>query len=192
MLFNIKGTGTKALLVHNVQLADPLNRWSKQLKEINSKRVKSDEDREEIARIEFMGGLYHDDDAIGPYIPQDWLLASITAGAKLDRLGKQIERAFIGFEDEQFPLLYNGPRDREGLWANRNFVDSRPVGVQTSKVIRTRPIFRQWAFEAVAEFDTELMNPEEVERCVVKAGKFAGLGDYRKLYGRFTAEVKAL
>lgn len=191
MQFKITATSKKALLMHNVQLANPLNPYAKELKTLNSKRVKSDEDREAIAQVEFLGSLYYDDD-LGPVIPQDMLLASIITGARLDKLGKQVERAFVGFDDDQFPLLYAGPRTPKELWADKNFVDSRPAGVQGSKVIRTRPIFRSWGFEAVVEFDTEVMNPEEVERCIVKAGKFAGLGDYRKLFGRYSAKVEAL
>lgn len=191
MQFNIVATGSKPLLMHNVQLANPLNLYAQKLKVLSSKRVKTDEDRAAMAEVEFQGGLYFEE-GLGPVILADMLLASIIGGAKLDKLGRQVERAFLGFDDDIFPLAYTGPRTREGLWADKNFVDTRPVGVQTSKVIRTRPIFRGWMFEAGVEFDTEIMNPDEVKRCITKAGRYAGIGDYRKMYGRFNVEITTL
>lgn len=49
----IKIVGISPLLMHNGQTSDPLNRFSKQLKAVSSKRKKSDEDYEEMARIEW-------------------------------------------------------------------------------------------------------------------------------------------
>ena len=53
------------LLMHNGQLADPLNEHTKRLKEFTSKKRKSDDDHIKIGEIEFQGGLYFDD-TIGP------------------------------------------------------------------------------------------------------------------------------
>src|SRR5512144_1137486 len=105
-------TGTKPLLLHNVQLASPLNPYAKELKSLNSKRVKTDEDRLAIARVEFEGSLYFED-GVGPYIPGQNVLASLIEGAKITRSGKKVERG-VTVESFQCPLIYDGPRTVEG------------------------------------------------------------------------------
>jgi len=43
--------------MHNGQLADPMNRFTKAIKEITGKRKKSDSDHMEISHLEFLGSL---------------------------------------------------------------------------------------------------------------------------------------
>jgi len=61
-------TGTRPLLMHADVFADPLNPLTKQHKSLTGKRKKTDDDHEAIARSEWRGGMYFDDD-MGPYIP---------------------------------------------------------------------------------------------------------------------------
>jgi len=61
-------TGTAPMLMHNIQLADPLNAIARAMKEISSKRKKTDEDQLRMAELEFKGGLYITDQ-LGPYVP---------------------------------------------------------------------------------------------------------------------------
>jgi hypothetical protein len=70
-----KLTSSAPLIMHNGQTADPLNKWSKSLKQISSKRMKTDADYEEMARIEFMAGLYLGKD--GPVVPANLIDALI-------------------------------------------------------------------------------------------------------------------
>jgi hypothetical protein len=51
-------TGAAPLILHNVQLADPLNAYAKEMKKISGKRRKTDADLEELARFEWHGSLY--------------------------------------------------------------------------------------------------------------------------------------
>ena len=44
------------LIMHNGQLADPFNHFSKAKKEITGKRAKTDADMMEIARLDWFGG----------------------------------------------------------------------------------------------------------------------------------------
>ena len=60
-------TGLVPLILHNARLADPLDPISKAMKTVSSKRKKTDADFEELARLEFEGGLYMVDDE--PVIP---------------------------------------------------------------------------------------------------------------------------
>lgn len=192
MKVRLTGTGTRPLLVHNVRLASPLNAYAKRLKALNSKRVKTDEDRLEIARVEWEGSLYHDEE-LGPYIPGPNLFASLIGGARLLKAGKKVERG-VSVTDLYMPLLYRGPRDIEEMWGNgeSDFVDLRTVVVQRAKVDRCRPIFRDWKFEAEILLDPSVIELEEFTQVCQNAGQFEGLGDYRRMYGRYESEVERL
>ena len=192
MKVRLTGTGTRPLLVHNVRLASPLNAYAKRLKALNSKRVKTDEDRLEIARVEWEGSLYHDPE-LGPYVPGPNLFASLIGGARLLKAGKKIERG-VSVNDLYMPLLYRGPRDIEGMWGGgeSEFVDLRTVVVQRAKVDRCRPVFRDWSFEAEILLDPSIIELDEFVQVCQNAGQFEGIGDYRRMYGRFDARVERI
>lgn len=189
MKVRLTATGTRPLLLHNVQLASPLNPYAKKLKALNSKRVKTDEDRLEVARVEFEGSLYWDDD-LGPVIPSQNVLRCLIGGARLIKAGKKIERG-VAMADFLLPLVYSGPRDVEGLWGGGEsaFVDIRPVSVQRNKVDRCRPIFRNWLVEADVILDPKAIELQEFEQVARLAGEMEGLGDFRTMFGRFDAQV---
>lgn len=192
MKVRLTAKGTRPLLMHNVRLASPLNPYAKQLKALNAKRNKTDEDRLAIARVEFEGSLYFDEE-IGPYIPGPNLLASLIEGGRLTKAGKKIERG-VNVDDLVMPLIYRGPRDVESLWGGgeSEFVDMRTVVVQRNKVDRCRPIFRQWAFEADILLDPAVIDLDEFTEVARNAGAMAGIGDYRRMYGRFETEIQVL
>jgi len=58
---NVEIKGVSPLLLHNGQLADPLNQYTRALKQQTSKRKKTDVDLMEIRRLEWEGGFYRDD-----------------------------------------------------------------------------------------------------------------------------------
>jgi hypothetical protein len=181
-------TGTSPLLMHSSRLSDPLDPHAKALKKVSGKRSKTDEDFEQMGRVEFAGGLYFSDPE-GPFMPGDNITACIIAGARLNRLGKQIERGFVVTGDIN-PLIYKGPRDVEALYADANFRSRQSVKVGTSRVVRTRPMFRNWACETTAILDTQQLDLEDLRAIVERAGAMIGLGDWRPRYGRFTATVE--
>lgn len=181
-----KITGTRPLLMHADIFADPLNPLTKAHKALTSKRKKSDEDHELIAKSEWRGALYFDD-TIGPYMPGVNVEACIIAGAKLSRLGTQVKRS-IEVMDDRCALEYAGPRDVSKLWAGR-FYDARSVGVQKARLTRYRPLFREWSFTCEVAFDNETIDRGQVIKCLVDGGLYCGLGDYRPKFGRFSVEV---
>jgi hypothetical protein len=192
MKVRLVGTGTRPMLMHNVQLASPLNKFAKQLKSLNSKRVKTDEDRLAIARVEWEGGLYWSE-GLGPHIPGANVFASLIGGARLIKAGRKVERG-VDLAELELPLIYRGPRDIPSLWGNgeSEFVDVRPVKVQTSRVDRCRPIFREWSFETELVIDPAVMEFDEFVTVAQNAGQFEGLGDYRRLHGRYTVQVEQI
>ena len=60
-------TSSAPFIMHNGRTADPTNKWAKAMKKVTGKRVKTDADYEEMARIEFLAGLYMGTG--GPIIP---------------------------------------------------------------------------------------------------------------------------
>jgi hypothetical protein len=181
--------GTQPLLMHNAQLADPLNPMSKALKGVTSKVRKSDDDHLEMARLEFMGGLYIDPDPkIGPFIPGDNIFRMLIDSGRKRKLGKKVtEGVFITTPIN--PLAYTGPRDAEGLWAAGTFSHRASAKVGMQRVNRTRPIFRDWVVDAEVYLDTEVLDLADLESLVQIGGKLIGLGDWRPIFGRFEADL---
>lgn len=182
--------GTTSLLMHNAQLSDPLATITKQLKKVSGKRIKTEADHEEMARIEFEGGLYFDEET-GPYIPGANIHACLLKAARMTRQGPAVERGVV-VVSEVHPLAYNGSRTVEGLWKDKNFVSRLSVGVTTSRVMRTRPKFPQWALEADLIVDDGQLDLDQITSIAEKAGQMIGLGDYRPRFGRFDVEVTQL
>jgi hypothetical protein len=185
-------TGTRPLLLHNERLASPLNPYVKRIAELTSVRGKTEEQLWQIARLEFEGGLYFDE-RLGPYIPANMLRKCLITGARLIRAGKKIERG-VSVADFMLPIVYDGPRDVDGLWGDGKspFVDMRPVRVNSSRIDRCRPVFRDWLIEAEVIADPQQIDPEEFAEVARLAGEMQGLGDYREMYGRFSALVEQL
>lgn len=181
----VRITGTRPLLMHSDKFADPLNPLTKAHKELTSKRKKTDEDHEAIAKSEWLGGLYIDDK--GPYLPGVNIEAALIGGGKLSKLGTQLKRS-VGVMDERCYLQYDGPKDAEGLWS-AGFYDARSVKVQTARLMRYRPIFRKWSAVVEIAYDPDTINREQVIKCLEDGGQYCGVGDYRPKFGRFTVEV---
>ena len=76
-----------------------------------------------------------------------------------------------------------------GLWEQRDkFADVRAVRVQASRVMRCRPIFRDWSLEFTAMHDPSVMAGRAIAEALEIAGQQIGLGDFRPKFGRFTVE----
>lgn len=187
----IQMVGTAPLLMHNVRLADDQDPYTKAISKLTAKRSKkTEEDKLEIDRLSFAGGMYHDPE-IGPYIPAENIFRCLMEAGSLTRSGKKIERGVI-FAGTRARLEYDGPRDIDTLWGddgNSPFVDRRMVAVQRQRIPRVRPIFPNWAASIGVEIDGQVIDPDEFEDIVSKAGKLIGIGDYRRFYGKFEGKV---
>lgn len=172
------------MIVHNGQTADPRNKWAKALKQITSKRKKTDADYEEIARLEFFAGLYMGKD--GPIIPAMNIDALMINAAKKSREGTTAKSGV--FADGDMVLQYEGPREADELWQLEDFKFSALVRVGTSKVPRMRPIFREWSGVVTVNYDDAVLNLSRLDDWMYAAGTQVGLGDWRPQHGRFTAK----
>lgn len=172
------------MLMHNGQTAAPLNKWAKAIKQISSKRKKTDADYEEMARLEFHAGLYMGEN--GPIIPSNNVEAMVIEAAKKSREGK-IAKAGV-FCNEHVSLEYEGPRTAEELWSDEDFRHVAIVRVQSSRVARTRPIFHKWEAVVKLSYEDTVTNLARVDDWMFIAGTQVGLGDWRPQHGRFEVE----
>lgn len=178
-------TGVSPLIMHNGQTADPLNRFAKEMRQISSKRMKTEADFERLAQLEFMAGLYVENGR--PVIPGEVLEAALVQAAKKSKRGKQAQAGL--FCEGNFALEYDGPAEPEALWADPSFRLVAGVRVAQARIMRTRPKFESWAARVEARYQPELLNADEVDRFMETAGSMVGIGDWRPRFGRFETMV---
>jgi hypothetical protein len=173
--------GVSPLLMHNGQLADALNPFTKSLKEIHSKRKKTEADEVEIARREYNGSLYIANGA--PCVPGEVIEAMMIMGAKKNKMGNQAKAGLL--VDGNPALEYEGPKDPKELWEDERFRMRTGARVGMSRVQRTRPRFDDWALQFDVKFIDTLLNADHLRSFLVIAGEQVGLGDWRPRFGRF-------
>lgn len=183
--------GTGPLLMHNAQLSDEFNPYTKAIKALTSKGTRqTEDDRWEKRRLEYLGSMYFDA-KIGPYIPGQNIQRSLVDAARITRAGKTIERGVV-INGLMIPLSYTGPRDPEVMFKDENFVNSASVKVQTSRITRVRPMFKEWELTTELSYDTDIIDLESLTDIAARAGASIGLGDWRPRFGRFEATVTNL
>ena len=178
--FEIKGLAP--LMTKNGQTCDPLNEHAKAMKEISKKRVKTEEDYEALSRLDWFGALYLNDDG-RPCIPGENIEAMFISAAKKSKQGPQAKAGILS--DGLWPIIYAGPKDMDALYDTRKFIDRRSVKVSQSRVMRTRPIWREWSLKFEVSYMADIFNKSEVVALLKVAGEIICLGDYRPKFGRF-------
>jgi hypothetical protein len=179
LTFRIQGVAP--LLMHSGQLADPLNDWARRMKKVSGKRQKTEADHQELGRLEYLGSLYLLNGE--PCIPAHVLEASLIAAAKKRREGPLAKSGMFCADD--FPLLYDGPHRPEDLCRDPEFRLVIGVVVQRNRVMRTRPMFREWAADVSIGFLPDVADPAQIRQWLISAGETVGLMDWRPRFGRF-------
>lgn len=181
--------GGSALICHNERLMDPLDDIVRSLSGFTAKRKKTEADHMEIARLEFLGGLYTNGN--GPCLPSWNVLRCLQEGAKRHKRGADVLRGVYP-QGEHVDLWYEGDgvRDPEEMWRTGTYHIRKSVGVQRSRVMRTRPLFTDWKFELPVEVDGTIFDKHTVEQIWKESGVYVGLGDMRPVYGRFQGTVR--
>lgn len=192
-VMKVKWTGIRPFIMHNGLLADPTNPIVIEQKKITAKKAKkTDADCFELARLEFIGGLYIGETG-NLVIPSDNIERTIQDGAKKSRLGKDVQAAVFCSDTEvqiRHPLIDG--KTPEQLWEDKQgrFILRKGVKVTTSRVIRVRPMIPTgWTLTFDIEYDESIVNPRNLEQAIVDAGSLCGIGDWRPKFGRFTMEV---
>jgi hypothetical protein len=183
----IRITGISPLLMHNARFANPLDPATKAHKTLTSKRKKTDEDHFAIAKSEFLGSIYHDNET-GVYLPGINMEACLFEAAKMQKLGKTSKRSLLVLNDK-IKIQYSGPKTPEKLYEDSTFVDVRAVKVGMSKLMRYRPKFAEWSAEFQLSFNPEQIEERDIIRILEDAGSLVGVGDYRPRFGKFSVEV---
>lgn len=188
--FRIRLVGTTAMLMHSDRTVNPIDPMTKAMKQVTGKRKKTDDDYEEMARLEHAAGLYMDPE-VGPYIPGENISSCLVNAAKITRQGTYVKQGVLITTDIN-PLGYKGPRTIDGLWKDENFRHMKSVKVTTSRVMRCRPIFQQWTVEADGILDPEIIDFPSLQQIAETAGHRIGIGDWRPRFGRFAATVERI
>jgi hypothetical protein len=182
-------TGVSPLIMHSGRLADPLDPASEAIKAVPVGKRATKADMKRKSELELLGSLYLDS-AGKIVIPANNLIAVLIEGAKRDKRGKEFSAGT--YIEEDALLEYDGP-PAKGLFKEDRFVLRLPVKQGMSRIIRTRPIFMEWAATFEVLFDTLQVDRKSITAAITVAGERIGLGDWRPRYGRFSAkEVAAL
>ena len=183
--------GTAAHIQHNGQMADPLNPWTKIMRETTGKRKKTDADLEQMGEIEWHAGLYtkpaiHPDDISSKarvIVPARVIKACLLQGAKKSKNGTTFKTAaFVNGDPE---LIYKGPKEIKKLWADGGFMLRSLVVVNRARIVRCRPIFEDWELKFKVDYDPDLINKGTIEQILYDAGNVVGLSDWRPEHGKF-------
>ncbi len=180
----IRLTGTAPLLMHAGRLADPMDDFSKRLASLTSKRMKTTADHEQIARVEWLGGLWLADGR--PCVPAEALEATMVQAAKSKRAGSLLRSALT--VRDSAPLEYRGPADLDALYADGAFRHRCGVRIGTRTAIRTRPRFDAWQVTATLTYAPRMIDAETLLEFARHAGDAVGLGDWRPRFGRFRVD----
>ncbi len=198
----IKLTGAASLILHNGWLANPLGKFSRAIKEITSKKNKTEADHILIANLEWLACWYYEDGQIefalssnevvaGDHgeliLPREVLWAMLVNGAKKNKLGMQFKSGV--FVERDAPLEFNGKADMASMMADANFRIVTLEKVGTAKVVRTRPYIKQWSVTFIATYDDTVVNKSHIEQSLDMGGRLVGLCERRPSYGRFTYEI---
>src|SRR5258708_4003539 len=122
MQITAKAVGTKPLLLHNVDLANPLNPWARKMTDLRGTPSKRRTEKwyEEMAYVSFMGAFYDIPGIDGVGIPAENVRRSLIDAAKASRLGTQVQRALM-VTVAAVPLIYDGPKTPPQIGDARNW-----------------------------------------------------------------------
>lgn len=178
--------GEAPLLMHSGQTADPLNRYSKAMRAISSKRGKTDADFEELAKIEWYAAVYTNKEQ-QIVLPDFVVEAAFHAGSRKSKLGKQAQAGL--FVDGHSLLDFDGAAlSLDSLFERDQNRHCAAVRIGQAKVMRTRFIAEQWAATVRVKYNDTMLNRAQVMQAVQDAGEQVGLCDWRPKYGRYGAE----
>jgi hypothetical protein len=169
-------------------MVDPEFELNRELKRLTSKRKKTDEDLRQIEKLEWYGGLYSENGVVVQ--PTSKLRKCLINTGKISKAGKMVERA-LSFTTLNVPLIYEGPRNIDELFAQKQYTSRLSVGIGNKRVMRVRPQFNTWALHVEGLFIEDAgLNIDELDHIVELAGLVEGIGDNRvNGYGRFVGTV---
>jgi hypothetical protein len=177
-------TGVAPLLMRSARFADPLDEYSVELERLTRKRLKTKADHEQIAKVEWFGGLWTDGGR--PCIPGDAVEAALVAAARTRKAGVTAKAGILC--PGNVIIEHDGASDLTELWSDARFRLRVSVKVNGRRTMRTRPKFEKWAADIHLQFLPTLMDRSDVLELLQIAGDRIALGDWRPRFGRFLVE----
>lgn len=201
-----KIVGVIPMMQHSARLVDKRDPITIAINEHTAKSAKTKTPIDDIAieHLEWLGGLYTTEKGTFKELPSGKL--SLTGYGKVCIPGQNIEAMLAEtagqvtgvtrdacitaiVSDGNWPLLLDGPSDVVKLYAKfEQYSDRRSVVLNKARIMRTRPIFRNWALEFTISFREEMIDEPKLREIISRAGQYKGLGDYRKRHGMFKLE----
>lgn len=186
-------SGISPLLQNNPQTVDPFNHYAKAKKAITNKRTaKTDDDLIELGNLETESKIYFDDE-IGVYVPATWITeAIICTGFSVAKIGRAKMRGGLFATEPKIKLKYRGMAKVKTITdvvMNPEFRHRMLLKQGQVRVPKDAPIFHDWSFETMVEFDDTVVDLGSLRRIVERSAKYGGFGDFRPTFGRATAEV---
>jgi hypothetical protein len=178
-----KLVGVAPIMFHNERLANPTDKYKRELSKLTVQKKKTDDLFEQIKWLEWRAGFYEHDDR--PVVTADIVLATVLNGARRLKKGGEVSAGVIESGPGYFFLEYEGPKTIEKLKGDMRFCDYRTVVVNRKRTMRARPIFKSWSLEIGLQFDPELLNASELWQALEIAGERIGMCERRPRYGRF-------
>ena len=192
MRYQITIRGISPLITHNgaagLDPYSPANREKAGIaKKKGSNRTEADELR--LRELECQTGLYLDDRG-APTIPAAVIRANIEGGARKRRQGPQVREGLVVSSIDKFQYDKTLGTTAEELGKTAQFTVG--VRVQRSRILRTRPMFKEWGLTFTVEVDPELVDQPQLEDWLDIGGRRLGIGDWRPEksghYGRYEVE----
>lgn len=163
-----------------------INRFSES-SEIPKTMKKSNVKDYGTAREQAEKTLYADEDGRA-WIPSSWIkgaISTVSSDYKLPSSRKSVKSiiggAVIPLTDKVYFEEKYKVKDCE--------IDSRPVVIQRSRIMRHRAKFEQWTLTCDLDIHEDILPPDDVHQMIGDAGKRAGIGDFRPQkggpFGRF-------
>lgn len=185
----IKLKGERPLLMHNGRLANPMDKYTREIASISGKRNKTDEDRLKMLNVEARGGCWETPEGqLG--IPNAAVWRSLYNAATAYKRGEDIKRG-LAAADETVPLFIDGePVSCEEFLSDFDNIDYRAVKVQKARTMRARPrVAAGWESEHLFTLLDDVMDLKDLQPILERAGRLVGLGDWRPTYGTYAATV---
>lgn len=193
--------GIAPLILHNGQMADPLNPLAKQMKQLTVKRGKTDADQQLISDLEWLACWYLTDNQLeiamsgnkivigdhgAPILPAHVLDAVIVNGAKKSKLGMQFKSGV--FVEDDAVLILEPKKSLTEMFSDPNFRIRTMETVARAKVPRTRPYMKNWQALVTINYDDTVVNKAQIEQALENAGRLVGVCERRPKFGRFVFE----
>jgi hypothetical protein len=159
------------------------------MREISSKRKKSEEDHIALAKLEWRAGLnLNEDNRL--IIPGSHLDATLKAGLTRKRgsVTKKMADASL-FSDDALLDIGEEYKDPYDLMTDAHIFAAQVRLNGKIRIVRTRPIFRKWSAEIVVNFIEENVPRSRLVEAIQHCSTGEGLGDWRPRYGRYSVEI---